>query len=152
MTEIEKLTVRRLGARDMKLVCSEEQIKQIVTPFVNLTAYGLSEYDSKKTLAMLDSVKSAKVCLAGLMTDKFGKTIEPSELNSIVVQVFGYDGYFKLSVTHCTADTVAQYNFTIASENKLPLVSMLLALAKAENPDADDEAHVKFAAQAIKNL
>lgn len=146
---------RRPKAKTLKLICTEDQIKQIVLPIINFTAYCLSidkfgEVPHIKS--MTDSILPAKRALAMLMASKLGKVINPGELNHISVEVVSIGGYFKIHVIDGKTITAQGYNITITGETTMPLILKLLVVAKAGHPNATEDEMKKYATSILDCL
>lgn len=155
MTKVTTPRPRRPNAKHLKIVCTEDQIKQIVLPIINFTAYCLSidkVGEVPQIKSMTDSILSSKRALAMLMATKLGKVINPGDLNTVEVQAISVGGYFKISVTNGKGFTAQSYNITITGETEIPLLLKLIAVADAQYPNATEDQIRKHAIEMLNCL
>lgn len=142
MTDKKEPMKKRPRAKTLRLICTEDQIKQIVLPLVDFTAYCLSiekHGELPELKSMVDSLMPAKRQLAILMANKLGFVVNPGDLNSILVTTVSHAGYFRLNVTDGTGFTAQQYNIIVDGSVEMPMVMKIIAVLRSQYPNETDE-------------
>lgn len=138
-----KPSQRRPFAKQLRVnTCTEEQIKSIVLPVLNFTAYCISINTPNELPAiesMLAALQPAKIELARILANALQKVVFSENLNSISVEIIPIGGYFKISVTDGYGFTAQKYNLVLTEYSRLPLLMKSMQTMDSRFEDACDK-------------